>query len=115
MPFDVVVVDDGSRDATPQVLAELGPRYPFLHVVTHLRQRGIADALRSAADVGGGDILVFYPADLQYRPEDIPRAGRAAARRPRRHRDRHQAGQVREGLRLDESTTASAAGCSACA
>src|ERR1019366_954462 len=29
--------------------------------------------LRSAADVAVGDVLVFYPADLQYRPEDIPR------------------------------------------
>jgi hypothetical protein len=41
--------------------------------VTHRRQRGIADALRSAGDVARGDIFVFYPADLQYLPEDIPR------------------------------------------
>ena len=37
-----------------------------------LRQRGIADSLRSAGDIARGDILVFYPADLQYLPEDIP-------------------------------------------
>ncbi len=73
VPFEVVVVDDGSRDATPSILRDLKARYPFLEVVTHLRQRGIADALRSAADVAAGDILVFYPADLQYRPEDIGR------------------------------------------
>lgn len=73
VPFEVIVVDDGSRDATPAVLRELSARYPFLRVVTHLRQRGIADALRSAADVAAGDVLVFYPADLQYRPEDVPR------------------------------------------
>jgi hypothetical protein len=42
-------------------------------VVTHRRQRGIADALRSAGDVARGDVFVFYPADLQYLPEDIPR------------------------------------------
>jgi hypothetical protein len=42
-------------------------------VVTHRRQRGIADALRSAGEVARGDIFVFYPADLQYLPEDIPR------------------------------------------
>ncbi|MGH7594623.1 MAG: glycosyltransferase family 2 protein [Gemmatimonadales bacterium] len=70
---EVVVVDDGSRDATPLVLGELQHRYPFLRVVTHLRQRGIADALRSAANAACGDIFVFYPADLQYRPEDIGR------------------------------------------
>ncbi len=69
--YEVVVVDDGSRDNSAAVLVELQQRYPFLRVVTHLRQRGIADALRSAADVAAGDVLVFYPADLQYRPEDV--------------------------------------------
>lgn len=70
--FEVVVVDDGSRDETAEVLRALAPRYPFLRVVTHRRQRGIADALRSAGEVARGDVFVFYPADLQYRPEDIP-------------------------------------------
>jgi glycosyltransferase involved in cell wall biosynthesis len=72
-PTEVVIVDDGSRDATPQVLAQLQSQYPFLRVVTHRRQRGIADALRSAGDAAEGDVFVFYPADLQYKPEDIPK------------------------------------------
>ena len=55
------------------MLRELERSYPFLRVVTHRRQRGIADALRSAGDVARGDVFVFYPADLQYLPEDIPR------------------------------------------
>ena len=71
-PTEVVVVDDCSRDGTPQVLAQLQVQYPFLRVVTHRRQRGIADALRSAGDAAEGDVFVFYPADLQYKPEDIP-------------------------------------------
>ena len=81
--FEVVVVNDGSRDESARVLHELEHGHPFLRVVTHRRQRGIADALRSAGDVARGDVFVFYPADLQYRPEDIPRlvapilAGRA--------------------------------------
>jgi glycosyltransferase involved in cell wall biosynthesis len=70
--FEVIVVNDGSRDSTDRVLRELGREYPFLSVVTHRRQRGIADALRSAGDVARGDVFVFYPADLQYLPEDIP-------------------------------------------
>jgi len=71
--FEVVVVNDGSRDDSGRVLGELERTYPFLRVVTHRRQRGIADALRSAGDVARGDVFVFYPADLQYLPEDIPR------------------------------------------
>ena len=70
--FEVVVVNDGSRDRTAEVLEELQGRYPFLRVVTHRRQRGIADALRSAMDEAQGEVNVFYPADLQYLPEDIP-------------------------------------------
>jgi glycosyltransferase involved in cell wall biosynthesis len=70
--FEVIVVNDGSRDGTEGVLRDLERQYPFLEVVTHRRQRGIADALRSAGDVARGDVFVFYPADLQYLPEDIP-------------------------------------------
>ena len=70
--FEVIVVNDGSRDGSDRVLRDLQRQYAFLEVVTHRRQRGIADALRSAGDVARGDIFVFYPADLQYLPEDIP-------------------------------------------
>lgn len=72
VPFEVVVVDDGSRDETAEVLSTLGQKHPFLVTVTHRRQMGIAEALRSATDASSGDILVFYPADLQYLPEDVP-------------------------------------------
>jgi glycosyltransferase involved in cell wall biosynthesis len=70
--FEVVVVDDGSVDDSASVLADLRKHYPFLRVASHRRQRGIADALRTAGGVAQGDIFVFYPADLQYLPEDIP-------------------------------------------
>jgi glycosyltransferase involved in cell wall biosynthesis len=71
--YEVVVIDDGSTDSTPRVLAELQKRYPFLRVAHHRRQRGIADALRTGYLAARGRVLVFYPADLQYKPEDIPR------------------------------------------
>ncbi len=69
---ELVIVDDGSHDGTPRVLAELAAKHPFVRVVTHRAQRGIADALKSGADAARGRVLVFYPADLQYLPEDIP-------------------------------------------
>jgi glycosyltransferase involved in cell wall biosynthesis len=71
--YEVVVIDDGSTDNTSRVLAELQKRYPFLRVAHHRRQRGIADALRTGYLAARGRVLVFYPADLQYKPEDIPR------------------------------------------
>lgn len=71
VPFEVIVVNDGSRDRSAEVLAKLREQHPFLRVVTHRQQRGIADALRSAGEAAEGDVFVFYPADLQYRPEDV--------------------------------------------
>ena len=69
---EVVVIDDGSRDGTADILRDLAAKHPFLQIVTHRSQRGIADALASGGDVARGRVLVFYPADLQYRPSDIP-------------------------------------------
>jgi glycosyltransferase involved in cell wall biosynthesis len=70
-PCEILVIDDGSRDATADTLRDLSAKHPFVRVVTHRSQRGIADALASGADAARGRILVFYPADLQYRPGDI--------------------------------------------
>ena len=71
--FEVVVIDDGSEDATWAVLQTLAERYPFLRLARHRTRRGIADALRTGYMHARGRVLVFYPADLQYKPEDIPR------------------------------------------
>jgi len=71
--YEVIVVDDGSTDDSAAVLDRLGAEYPFLRVVRHRIQRGIAEALRSGYLAARGRVLVFYPADLQFLPEDIPR------------------------------------------
>jgi glycosyltransferase involved in cell wall biosynthesis len=71
--FEVIVVDDGSVDATWSVLQSLSERYSFLRTVRHRSRRGIADALRTGFLTARGEVLVFYPADLQFKPEDIPR------------------------------------------
>jgi glycosyltransferase involved in cell wall biosynthesis len=69
---EVVVIDDGSQDGTADVLRRIAAQYPFLRIATHRAQRGIADALKTGSDIAAGRILVFWPADLQYLPGDIP-------------------------------------------
>ncbi|MCX5766532.1 MAG: glycosyltransferase family 2 protein [Gemmatimonadetes bacterium] len=71
--YEVIVIDDGSSDGTAAVMADMQARYPWVRTVRHRTQRGIADALRSGFLAARSDILVFYPADLQFKPEDIPR------------------------------------------
>jgi glycosyltransferase involved in cell wall biosynthesis len=71
--YEVIVVDDGSVDGSWTLLERLRDRHPFLRAVRHRARRGIADALRTGYLHARGDVLVFYPADLQFKPEDIPR------------------------------------------
>ena len=71
--YEVIVIDDGSVDDTAAVLERLRGQYPFLRVERHRTRRGIADALRTGYLASRGQVLVFYPADLQFRPADIPR------------------------------------------
>ncbi len=71
--YEVVVIDDGSVDATWTVLQALKERHPFLRTARHRARRGIAESLRTGFFKARGNILVFYPADLQFKPEDIPR------------------------------------------
>jgi glycosyltransferase involved in cell wall biosynthesis len=70
--YEVVVIDDGSTDDSWQILQSLLARYPYLKAARHRARRGIAEALRTGYHVSSGAILVFYPADLQFKPEDIP-------------------------------------------
>jgi len=71
--YEVIVIDDGSEDDSWAVLERLATQYAFLRLARHRVRRGIADALRTGYLRARGNVLVFYPADLQFKPEDIPR------------------------------------------
>jgi glycosyltransferase involved in cell wall biosynthesis len=71
--YEVIVVNDGSTDDTARVLEQLKTQYSFLRTVAHRARRGIADALRTGYLHARSNVLVFYPADMQFKPEDIPR------------------------------------------
>ncbi|MEW5995791.1 MAG: glycosyltransferase family 2 protein, partial [Candidatus Zixiibacteriota bacterium] len=74
-PFDgeLVIVDDGSTDSTLDRIRDAARTYPFVRYASHQRNRGLTEALQTGFSVARGEIFVFYPADLQYRPEDIPK------------------------------------------
>jgi Glycosyl transferase family 2 len=71
-PCDVelVIVDDGSSDATPALLARLED--PRVSVHTHPANRGKGAAIRTAATKATGTHVVMCDADLEYSPEDLP-------------------------------------------
>lgn len=70
---EVILVDDGSTDETLKKAQELQKSSPFLKVVSHSTNRGITDALVTGFKNSSGEIFLFWPADLQYLPQDIPK------------------------------------------
>jgi glycosyltransferase involved in cell wall biosynthesis len=68
---ELVVVDDGSQDRTPEIIA--GVDDLRLHPVTHPRNQGKGAAIKTAVAAATGDYMVILDADLEYDPNDIPR------------------------------------------
>jgi glycosyltransferase involved in cell wall biosynthesis len=72
VPFELVIVDDGSRDGTPAALAELAAADERVKVVTLARSFGHQAALTAALEHTSGDVVVMLDGDLQDPPELIP-------------------------------------------
>jgi glycosyltransferase involved in cell wall biosynthesis len=71
--WEIIVVDDGSRDHTPQVLDELAKLCPELRVVTHPRNRGYGGALRSGFAAARKDWVFYTDGDAQYDVTELAR------------------------------------------
>jgi dolichol-phosphate hexosyltransferase len=69
--FELIVVDDGSTDATEMLLARM--RHDRLVVHRHRQNRGKGAALRTAVSLARGSHVMPFDADLEYAAEDIPR------------------------------------------
>ncbi len=70
-PWEIVVVNDGSRDGTSAVLAKLLQTIPELRVVTHEQNRGYGAAVRSGCDSAKGSVIGFMDSDGQFNPNDF--------------------------------------------
>jgi glycosyltransferase involved in cell wall biosynthesis len=70
--YEVIVVNDGSRDNTPAVLEELACRYPLLRIVTHAVNRGYGGALRSGFAAASKDWVFYTDSDGQYDVRELP-------------------------------------------
>lgn len=71
--FEVLVVDDGSDDGTPQVIEEFSERLPGLRVIRHDVAVGLADARNAGLDVAAGRYVTFLDGDDWLAPDYLRR------------------------------------------
>lgn len=71
-PYEIVVVDDGSHDATFSVLARLHLRDSCLRVVRLKRNFGQTAAIAAGLAYADGDVVILMDGDAQNDPQDIP-------------------------------------------
>ena len=72
LPFEIVLVDDGSSDGTGTILEELAAEDRRIRVITLSRNFGHQTALTAGLEHATGDAVVMLDADLQDPPELIP-------------------------------------------
>ncbi|MEM9644261.1 MAG: glycosyltransferase family 2 protein [Planctomycetota bacterium] len=70
---EVVVVDDGSRDATPQILDDLKIDNARLRIVRHSRPRGMEAAGQTGLERATGDLVFIQESDADIRADDMRR------------------------------------------
>lgn len=71
--FEVILINDGSRDGSWSVIQEMAGRYPFVVGVNLMRNYGQHNALLCGIRTARGDIIVTMDDDLQHPPKEIPR------------------------------------------
>jgi dolichol-phosphate hexosyltransferase len=69
--MELIVIDDGSRDETPSLLANIDD--PRVIVFRHEKNLGKGAAVLTGVSLASGTYILPFDADLEYRPEDIPK------------------------------------------
>jgi glycosyltransferase involved in cell wall biosynthesis len=71
--FEVIIINDGSADATARIADELARTYPEVRVVHHARNRGYGGALQSGFKAATRELVFYTDGDAQYDPSEMTR------------------------------------------
>jgi len=70
--YEIIIVDDGSKDKTPDILEQLKKEYDHLVVYTHSPNQGYTAALRTGFSNASKDLIFYSDADNQFDLSEIP-------------------------------------------
>ena len=73
LSFELICVDDGSRDGSARMLEKLAAERPWLRPVYLIRNYGQSTALQAGFDIATGEFIATLDGDLQNDPADVPR------------------------------------------
>jgi len=68
---EIIIVDDGSKDLTSDIISEFKQKNPNFSYIKHKTNQGKGAAVRTGIKHATGDYIVIQDADLEYDPEDI--------------------------------------------
>ena len=81
--FEILVIDDGSTDATVEIAGKVAALWPRVRVLSHDRNLGYGAALRTGFEAARYDLIAFTDADGQFYLDDIDELSSADRRAPR--------------------------------
>ena len=70
--YEIIFIDDGSKDRSWQVIEELSVKNPNVHGIKFRRNYGKSAALNVGFEAAQGDVIITMDADLQDSPDEIP-------------------------------------------